>query len=132
MLLNYPDSEKTSYATLSTNQTKEVYVYASLFYHDANVDQEANVNQYVDIEFVKNDTTYAAALVDVRQETASTATDPVIYAQSKIVVPSIRLRYRVNLSAGDYIVRFILSDPLLLRGLDSGEPNQFKIFISSL
>ena len=126
LFLRYPDSQKISYAKISSDRTKDIYVYVSLFYN------ETNVSQYVDMEFVKSDTTLAASFVDMKEETASAGTDPTLYARSKVVVPIIRLRYRVTLSAGDYVVRFIVSDPLLLRGSDSGGSSQFKIFISSL
>ena len=126
LFLHYPDSQKISYAKISSDRTKDIYVYVSLFYN------ETNVSQYVDMEFIKSDTTLAASFVDMKEETASSATDPAIYARSQMVVPIIRLRYRVTLSAGDYVVRFIVSDPLLLRSADSGGSSQFKIFISSL
>jgi len=122
MYLSYPDSQKISYAKISSAQSKDVYVYTSLFFN------ETNVSQFIDMEFVKSDTSLALLSVDASSETA---TSLIVYRPGGLVGK--RTRYKVHLEAGTYVVRLIMSDPLLLRGSDSGAlQSKFKMFISSI
>jgi hypothetical protein len=122
MFLTSPDSQKISYAKISSSQPKDFYVYTSLFFNDA------NISQSVDIEIIKSDTSLVPVSVDIGNETA---TSLIVYRAGGL--PGKRTRYKVHLETGTYIVRFTMSDALLVRGSDSGAlHSKFKMFISSL
>jgi hypothetical protein len=110
MVVEYPAGMKTNYAVLkvTAGQSKDIYLYTSLFY------TEPNLNQYVTVQIVKSDTSLVTSSEAMTGEVASGNTQTITVASESRLVPTIRARYTVHVDEGVYIVRLIASDAALV------------------
>jgi hypothetical protein len=123
MKIEYPADKKIIYALLkiATGGKGDLDLYTSLNYYYDNDTHTSNINEYVTIELVKQDTTIVSSTVDMQGETFSECTDEVLIASNLRVVPIIRSRDKVHVTEGEYLVRFILSDAQNIAAFISGK-----------
>jgi len=116
LLINYPASEDTVYTVLNvtSGQAGSVNLYTSLEYYYDDSSRTTNINEYVTIELLKQDTAIVSSSVDMLPESLTGCTAEVLIAQNERIVPVIRARYEVHLAEGVYLVRFILSNWLTI------------------
>jgi hypothetical protein len=118
MWVKYPANQNVTYAllTISPGQSKNIYIYTSLFYYSG------NINEYITVQLVKSDTTVVVPTDDMPAETITGS------------FGTIRGRYKVQLDQeGVYLVRFTLSSPSAISNPQKAPKidNQFKVTILS-
>jgi|GEM_PF-6815776 len=111
-----------AYAVLnvSTGQSTDFYLYTSLIY------TEANINEYINIQLLKTDASAVSSSNDMVPETITSGTKSIVSSGGDThLVPIIKARYRVHAEPGVYLVRFIKSDASTLG-------QYFKLLILSI
>jgi len=117
MTIDYPDSQKISYASLSVSaaESKDIYIYEGMQFNQDTTAQhqynQNNLNEYITIQLVRNDTSVVSSTEDMPSEAISGSAQLVPVPGYDLVVPCIRARYKLHLSEGTYLVRFIVSSP---------------------
>jgi hypothetical protein len=131
LLIGYPAGQDTVYTSLdvAAGQATSINLYLSLeYYFDTeNETNTTNVNEYVTVELLKQDTTRVSSTIDLQGETLSDCSKVVIVAQDKRIIPVVRARYKFQLTEGVYIVRYVLTNPVTIAPFfkNSGFRNYF-------
>lgn len=134
LLVRYPANQKTTYAILKSNSSKDIYIYTSLQYYSD------NINEYVSIDLIKEDTSLASTSSEVSPETAYHSFERILVGGISTIVPVISARYTAHLNQGVYFIRFTLSNPQTISNPQAvpkssfGLPSiarQFKVVILS-
>ena len=132
LLVRYPASQDTVYATLNVASGQDLTLFTSLKYYYDDETVTTNINEYISIEILRQDTTLVKSSNDLQGETLSGCSAEIVIAQYVRVVPVIRARYKVNVTEGAYIVRFILSNPVTIASFPEGSNSRdyyFKLVI---
>jgi hypothetical protein len=109
LLISYPADQDTVYAELNVNsgQANSMYIYTSFEYYYDGRSATSNINEYVSVKLLQQDTSLVNSSIDLQGETLSGCSEEV----ADRIIPIIRARYKVQLAEGVYLVRFILSNP---------------------
>jgi hypothetical protein len=107
LLVRYPADQRVSFAVLKVlpGQSRDITIYASLQY---NAD---NVNEYVDIQLLKRDTTFVPLVSDMPGEAVSGGTLTITYQSAPWIIPIIKARNKYHVEEGVYLVRFSVTTP---------------------
>lgn len=106
LAISYPVNQTTSYVilTVSPGEAKDIYLYTSFVF------TQSNINESVDIQFIKNDSSLVSFNDDMPTEVVSECSQVV----STKTVPTIKTRKKIHLEEGIYFVRFNVSSPALV------------------
>jgi hypothetical protein len=120
LLMKYSQTERIVYGALrvTASDPKDVYLYTSLCLNDT------NYQQYVVVELVKQDTMNAVVSNSLEFAAVSGSTQIISISGNPTIVATINGRYRIHLTEGLYYVRFIISNPSIVR--------PFKVLILSI
>jgi hypothetical protein len=134
LLVYYPAGEDTVYAVLdvSAAQAGSVNIYESLEYYSDDETNTTNINEYVSMELLTQDTSRVSSSSDLPWEALSDCSQEVVVAQHERVIPVIRACYHVQVASGVYLVRFILTNPVTIASFIGNTNNRayyFKLVI---
>jgi hypothetical protein len=136
LLIGYPADQDTVYTVLNVTagQAASTNLYLSLeYYYDTeNETYTTNVNEYVTVELLKQDSTRVSSAIDLQGETLSGCSKEVIIAQYARIIPIVKERYKFQLAEGAYIVRYILTNPVNIAAFVKGTNRRdyfFKVVI---
>ncbi|HVO73670.1 MAG TPA: hypothetical protein VMT35_06580 [Ignavibacteriaceae bacterium] len=105
--------------TVSQGQSKDFYLYTSLIF------TSANLNEYASVRLIKSDGSNVSFSEDMPMEVVSSGSQEIPVAGGTRLVPTIKARYQIHADEGTYIVRFTKSNT-------SGFGRFIKILILSI
>jgi hypothetical protein len=127
ILVKYPQANtKISYAVLKASSSKDIHIYTSLQYYLTPA--ASNINEYIAIDIIKNDTTLVSTSSMIPPEVAYSSSENILdISGASKTIPVINARYTAHLDQGVYIIRFTLSNPEAISNPLTQPASAFKL-----